>query len=66
MDTDGHNISKLIHKLNLFKHYKGKKPNVLICNTIKGKGIKFIENNPEFHHKPLNDSQFKKALKELK
>ena len=28
--------------------------------------LPFIENNPKFHHKTLNDSQFKKALKELK
>lgn len=66
METDGHDIKKILSKLKLFKNYKGKKANILICNTTKGKGISFIENKPEFHHKILNDIQYKKALLELK
>jgi transketolase len=36
MEVDGHNIYKIVSKLRLFSIYKGKKPTVLICNTIKG------------------------------
>ena len=32
---------------------KKNKPSVIICHTIKGKGIKIAENNPFWHHKSL-------------
>jgi len=66
METDGHDIGKLIYKLSLFKSYTGKKPSMLICNTVKGKGISLIENKPEYHHGLLNEKQYLKAIKELK
>lgn len=37
--------------LNKDVDYKGDKPNVVICHTIKGKGISFVENNLSWHHK---------------
>ena len=30
---------------------KSKKPSITICHTVKGKGFKFAENNPFWHHK---------------
>lgn len=66
MTTDGHNVKKLINKLKIFKSYKGNKPTILICDTIKGKGISLIENKPEFHHGILSDSQYSEAINEIK
>lgn len=40
-------------------------PTVIICETTKGKGVSFMENNPDFHGKPPNDEQLKQALQEL-
>jgi len=41
------------------------KPHLLIANTIKGKGISFIENNPKWHHKVPDEQQMKQVLREL-
>jgi len=41
------------------------KPHVIIANTIKGKGVPFIENNPKWHHKVPNEEQLKEALEIL-
>ena len=41
------------------------KPTIILANTIKGKGIKLMENNPEWHHKSPNRSELNKMIKEL-
>ena len=48
------------------KAKKSDKPIVIIANTIKGKGVSFMENNPSWHGKAPNDEQLKQALEELK
>ncbi len=40
-------------------------PTVIICETTKGKGISFMENNPDFHGKAPSDEQLTQALQEL-
>ena len=35
------------------------------AKTIKGKGVSFMENNPSWHGKSLNDEEYKKAIEEL-
>ena len=42
-----------------------KKPTVVICETIKGKGISFMENSVEWHYKAPNDTELAHALQEL-
>jgi transketolase len=44
---------------------KSKKPIAIIANTIKGHRIKFMENNPEWHHKNLNEDLLRKIKIEL-
>ena len=46
------------------KHDAGK-PKMIVANTIKGKGISFMENNNEWHHKILTKSKYELALAEL-
>ena len=41
------------------------KPAIIIANTVKGKGVSFMENNPAFHGAPPNDEQLRMALSEL-
>ena len=40
-------------------------PHIFINNTIKGKGVSFMENKPEWHSKWLTDSLEQKALEEI-
>ena len=40
-------------------------PKVIICNTIKGKGFSFSENNNDWHHKIMSKDNYDLALKEL-
>lgn len=40
-------------------------PKVVIAETVKGKGISFMENAPEWHHSRLTEEQYKNAMSEL-
>jgi transketolase len=48
------------------KHLKSDKPNVIILNTIAGKGISFMENKLDWHYWNLDEKLYKRALEELK
>lgn len=48
-----------------FKNFSSSKPNIIISDTVKGKGISFMENKVEWHSKKLNDEDYNKALMEL-
>ena len=61
---DGHNISQIIEAFESAKKIKGK-PTAIIANTIKGKGISFMENQAGWHGKAPNEEQYKQALQEL-
>jgi transketolase len=38
---------------------------VVICHTIKGKGVSFMENNPAYHGKAPTPEEAQRALQEL-
>ncbi len=61
---DGHNIEEIMQAFENATLTKGK-PTAIIAKTVKGKGISFMENNPEWHGKALNDEEYKKAIEEL-
>ena len=42
------------------------KPFMLICNTVKGKGVSFMENNMVWHSKALSDDEYDSAINELR
>jgi transketolase len=46
---NGHDINELSVALSKTRQ-KSEKPRAVICHTVKGKGIGFAENNPEWHH----------------
>ena len=60
---DGHDIVELVKELN--KNYNLKKPTIIIANTIKGKGVSFMEDKTEWHYNPPNDDELEKAKKEI-
>ena len=60
---DGHNIEQ-IYKF-LTTKINNHKPNIAVCETIKGKGISFFENNNDWHHSVLTKKNYDLALNEL-
>jgi len=40
-------------------------PSLIILNTVKGKGVSFMENNVDFHGVPPNEMEYNLAIKEL-
>ena len=62
ISCDGHNIDKILQSLN---SKCPNKPTAIIAKTVKGKGVKFMENNNDWHHNRLTESNYKKALQEL-
>ena len=62
---DGHHIENMLQQIQLFKTKKGK-PKLVIANTIKGKGVSFMELNCAWHGKAPNAEELKKALEEIK
>lgn len=64
IDVDGHDFTQLTSAFDQARLIKGQ-PTVIIAKTIKGKGISFMENNPDFHSKFLTEAEVELALKEL-
>jgi len=64
IEVNGHDITELIDAFTRAKLVKGQ-PTVIIAHTIKGKGVSFMENNPDFHGKAPNVEQVEIALREL-
>ena len=61
-DIDGHDFGQLLSAIG---ERGTDKPVCVIANTIKGKGVSFIENRAEWHHKVPNPEQVQIALEEL-
>lgn len=62
MEVDGHDHAAL---LDAFEAPRIGKPRMLIANTRKGKGVSFIEDRVEWHHKVPSADQMVQALEEL-
>ena len=63
IEIDGHNTTQIISAY--LKSKNSDKPTVIIANTVKGRGVSFMENNPSWHGKAPNDEELRLALKEL-
>lgn len=59
--VDGHNVDALVCELEKASD----KPVCVIADTIKGKGVSFMEGNKEWHHHTLTEEQYKQAKKEI-
>ncbi len=64
-EADGHNIAELYDTLKQTKAGKNGKPKAVIANTVKGKGISFMEHQPEWHHNVLTEKLYHEAMQEL-
>jgi transketolase len=61
---DGNDIDQIIRAFDSLKSLTGK-PKILIANTVKGKGVSFMEDQPEYHGRALSASEMDRARKEL-
>jgi transketolase len=64
IEVDGHSIPQLIAAIKEAQKVRGQ-PAVIIAHTVKGKGVSFMENNPDFHGTAPNTMEVEMALKEL-
>ncbi len=60
--VDGHDLAQLLAVLGA---KPDEKPRCIIANTVKGKGVSFMENQAKWHHGVPNDDQFAQAMAEL-
>ena len=60
---DGHNVEEIFDAINSAKTMD--RPTAIIAETVKGKGVSFMENNCGWHGKAPNDEDFAKAMAEL-
>lgn len=61
---NGNDMEQLKKAFDEAKTVKGM-PTAIIANTLKGKGVSFMENVASWHGKAPNDEEYKKAMKEL-
>jgi len=64
MSCDGHNIEEITETAKKAATVKGM-PTVIIAETVKGKGVSFMENSAGWHGKAPNDEELARALEEL-
>lgn len=62
---DGHNLEEIKSAFEVARNIKNK-PVCIIANTIKGKGVSYMENKPEWHGKAPNDEEYKQAVEDIK
>ncbi|GAB3439042.1 transketolase [Insolitispirillum peregrinum] len=63
-EIDGHDHSMLARTLEALPNKAGK-PGVVLCHTVKGKGVSFMEDQIAWHYKSPNDEQLEQALAEV-
>ena len=64
-EIDGHDVYQLLVTLSKNRQPYGK-PLAVICNTVKGKGISFFEDNNNYHHVHFVTKELcEKALKDM-
>ena len=62
---DGHDFEQIDSAVKAAKNCKGK-PTAIICNTVKGRGVSFMENSVGWHGKAPNKEQYEQAVAEIK
>ena len=61
---DGNDIAALVRMFEQVPFEPGK-PNLILAQTVKGKGVSFIENQIKWHHRVPTDDELARALAEL-
>ena len=65
INIDGNDMGEVISAIEKAKKSKNK-PTMIVANTIKGKGVSYMENNPKYHGAPpKNEEEYNQALREI-
>jgi len=64
-EIDGHDGDAIVAALSRVP-FEPSRPAAVIAHTVKGKGVSFMENDLEWHYRPPNDDDLKRALEEIK
>jgi transketolase len=64
IELDGHSMDQIGKALDQAEATKGR-PTLLVAHTVKGKGVSFMENNPEWHGKSPKPSEAIEAIREI-
>lgn len=62
--VDGHDTGQILTAIENAGKEK-MRPTIIIAETIKGKGVSFMENKPEWHAKEISANDYQKAMSEL-
>lgn len=62
--VDGHDVCQIINAARAACQ-AGSQPQVVVADTVKGKGISFVENSVPWHSHPFNDQEYRAAMTEL-
>ncbi|MGE5327336.1 MAG: transketolase [Deltaproteobacteria bacterium] len=65
LEIDGHNMEEVVKAFEQARSIFGR-PTVILADTIKGKGVHFMENEASWHGVAPNRAQFEKAIADLK
>ncbi len=65
VEIDGHDLNAVISALEEARAGRDGMPTAIVAHTIKGKGVSFMENNPEWHGIAPKPEQVESALKEI-
>jgi transketolase len=65
IEIDGHNMAEIVQALETAKTIKGI-PTMIVANTVKGKGVSYMENVCEWHGKAPNQEQAEQAISEIR
>ena len=63
-DIDGNDVQQILDAFDSFKSCQDK-PTFIVANTIKGKGVSYMEHNIKFHYSAPNEAEFQQAMEEL-
>lgn len=61
---DGHDVEQISDAVDQAASVKGR-PTVILAQTVKGKGVSFMEGKSAWHGKPISDDEYVNAMKEL-
>lgn len=61
---DGHDLSQILSATQTACAVPGR-PHMIICDTVKGKGISYMENQVMWHSHPIDEAQYRQALADL-
>ncbi len=64
LEMDGHDMADILRVLDLAVHGDGR-PVALIANTVKGKGVSFMEGHYFWHTRPIKPEEFAQAMADL-